>query len=67
MVNAGLSRHLPRIAVWCNHGYAVVVTDNRGSANRGVQFAAHLKVVTCVLLYITVTSVSHDSGAVWTH
>ena len=52
MVNAGLSRHLPRIAVWCNHGYAVVVIDNRGSANRGVQFAAHLKVVTfsCALL-----------------
>ena len=46
MVTGGLSRHLPRIEVWCQHGYAVVVIDNRGSANRGLKFEGHLKVHT---------------------
>ncbi len=44
MVRCGLSRQLPRIETWTQHGFAVVMLDNRGSANRGVAFESYIKV-----------------------
>ena len=45
MVTCGLCKHLPRIQQWRQHGFAVVMLDNRGSANRGQKFEAYLKVI----------------------
>ena len=33
-----------RIAEWTHSGFAVVIVDNRGSANRGTAFESHIKV-----------------------
>lgn len=44
-MTSGLSKHLPRIQSWRHHGFAVVMLDNRGSANRGIQFEAFIKVI----------------------
>lgn len=43
-VTCALNKQLPRIQSWRQHGYAVIMLDNRGSANRGVQFEAVVKV-----------------------
>ena len=50
LVTREFSRHLPRIQAWVRHGFAVVMVDNRGSANRGTKFEAHIQAC-CV--YIT--------------
>ena len=43
LVTQEFSRHLPRLQAWVQHGCAVVMVDNRGSANRGTQFEAHIQ------------------------
>lgn len=54
MVTNGFSRRLFRIEQWRQAGYAVVMLDNRGSANRGVVFEGSLKVCACVSVRVRV-------------
>ena len=44
IVTSGLSRHLFHTEQWRRAGFAVVMVDNRGSANRGVEFDSAVKV-----------------------
>ena len=44
LVTEEFNRWQVRIQAWRMTGFAVVTIDNRGSANRGMQFEAHVKV-----------------------
>lgn len=44
LVTRAFNKQLPKIRQWTSSGYAVVVLDNRGSANRGVKFESYVKV-----------------------
>ena len=51
LVRREFSRQLPRLQCWVEHGFAVVLLDNRGSINRGLQFEAHIKVASSSLAH----------------
>lgn len=68
---------MPRIQSWRQHGYAVIMLDNRGTANRGVDFEAYLKVCVklCILIdplwpvdvYILILIKLLDNRVVWAY
>ncbi len=38
-----------KVSQWTHNGFAVVVLDNRGSANRGTKFESYIQVIVFIL------------------